>query len=129
MKQLKFSYIITIIVIILLTSCNSYKTTIYTVTDYSNRNYYVNQFRIKDKCISFTESSRGQIKDSITICGLFSVRTNIIQMANDVKASDCKLYIKDLIEQGYCEEWATHKALVEYKYIPEDKEYLAIQED
>jgi hypothetical protein len=112
-----------IILIILFTGCRSYTRT-YKVTDSNYRNYYVNCFsHYKDK-ITFNEIKRdGILKPMQIVYAPYSVITLV---KGDTK---CNKYIKELIEMGYSKEWATHKALVEHGFIPEDKEYLAIEED
>lgn len=111
-----------ILLILTLTSCGTLSTK-YKVTDYYNRNYYVNEFKIQNRCITFAEYTRGKLRDSTTICGLYYITTKFI---GDRK---CKQYIKELRNIGYSKEWATHKALVEHGFISQDEEYLAIEED
>lgn len=106
----------------ILGSCQTQYITKYRVTDTNYREYYTDSFKLTDSTITFKEQSRNHYNT-------YALSYPYVVEDLTVPNRDTRKYIKELREQGYSKVWATHKALVECGQIPEDDEYLAIQED
>lgn len=110
------------VLVCLLGSCARY-TSRYKITDENYKTYYTNDIKLSDSTVTFDEYNRNNIKYTYTLFYPYKV------LDNTVPNKETRKYIRELREQGYSKAWATHKALVECGQIPEDDEYLAIQED
>lgn len=111
-------------IILLCTSCTTNYNATYKVTDENLHSYYTDSINTWGLCLTFDEvNQNGDIFRHTIVCTKYSVETIV------KPSKECKKYIKELREMGYSKEWATHKALVEHNIIPEDEEYLSIEED